>query len=552
MQQACARRIMGWKSRVFARVSGNSEALNLYTLCYLQSSLFIPSHKTLISIINLSSPPSSTRRNPALYLSHALGYLFRSISTSSVTSFSSPSPLTGVFVSNNDFRITNKCVATDFDSPSSVNSVYRPFSTSSSLGTHVSREESNREKSNRSGGMKSHSRGGSVKRRTPFNKPNVNQLIVAEIIELIKGGEDNIEVRLDQLGVELSIALISDILQALNHDGVPASRFFDWVRNTQPVIGRNAEIWSLLVDNLGRLEDYESMVLVLKSLSQKGICITEKAFAFLLPLCSYGDSARSSVKLVVEMLEKAGGSCRNSGIYALIKMLCSSNYFGLAIFVMEERARKASYYNLLIWAKCRSGSFQEARDLFDEMVKYGCNPDANSFNYLLGSLCKNGRIPEACNLLQLMKEWGFYPDAITFEIIVHHACRVGRLDFAIEFLNQMRSIGLEPRLTTHAAFIKGYFQTGRFQEAYKYVVDMHAKYGCSSNMNYSLLASLHLKEGKVVDAREILVEMIEKGFRPNFPVYMKVMKSLYKLGKGYLVADLKDRFSKFNSSKEVG
>ncbi|KAJ4953075.1 hypothetical protein NE237_029907 [Protea cynaroides] len=96
-----------------------------------------------------------------------------------------------------------------------------------------------------------------------------------------------------------------------------------------------------------------------------------------------------------------------------------------------------SYYNIMILAKCRSGNFQEARDLLVEIRKFRCHLNANSYNYLayLLSCLKDGRIAEACNLLNAMEEGGYTPDAeVTFEAIVHHACRNQKLDFAIEFL----------------------------------------------------------------------------------------------------------------------
>ncbi|RWR72379.1 pentatricopeptide repeat-containing-like protein [Cinnamomum micranthum f. kanehirae] len=198
------------------------------------------------------------------------------------------------------------------------------------------------------------------------------------------------------------------------------------------------------------------------------------------------------------------------------------NSFDGAMFVVEETARTASYYNVLVAAKCRNGDFQDALDLYDERRRFGCDPNTKSYNYLLGSL------------------------------FIVHACRLGSMDFAIEFLYHMMSVGLEPRLTTHAAFIKGYFWSGQVGHAHKYVVDMSSKDKYSANMNYSLLASLFHKSGRVVEARDVLIEMIEKGIKPNFPVYMRVMKDLFKLGKGDLVADLKAKFAKFHSNTGNG
>ncbi|KAI3885647.1 hypothetical protein MKW92_001902 [Papaver armeniacum] len=297
------------------------------------------------------------------------------------------------------------------------------------------------------------------------------------------------------MDVNISLDLVREVFWRLNYDGVSGLHFFCWLY--------------MIIDNLGRVEDYDSMVVLFKDFSRKGICLSENAFAFLADSLEDEFNGRDNVR-------------KFSGIFYLIKMLCILKSFDLADF----------YYNVLAWAKCRGSEFQEARELFDGMKRFGCYPNSNTYNYLLGSLCKDGRIGEACSLVEVMNELGYMPDAITLRY---------------SSFMPMISGGLEPRLTTHAAFIKGYFNSNRFQEAYKYVVDMAVKYKYSGNVNYSLLASLHHKKGKLLDARDILVLMIEKGLKPNFPVYIKVSKDLYKAGMSHLAVDLKSRFSKLNS-----
>ncbi|KAF5741937.1 pentatricopeptide repeat-containing protein [Tripterygium wilfordii] len=113
---------------------------------------------------------------------------------------------------------------------------------------------------------------------------------------------------------------------------------------------------------------------------------------------------------------------------------------------------------------------------------------------------------------------------------------------------------VKPRLTTHAAFIKGYFRAEKYEEAYNYVIGSSEKYKCDSNMNYSLLASLHLKKGNLVVARNILYEMIDKDLRPYNYVYKKVLKHLQKSGREDLARDINSRFSSLSLElmKDVG
>ncbi|XP_072963365.1 uncharacterized protein [Typha angustifolia] len=373
---------------------------------------------------------------------------------------------------------------------------------------------------------------------------NVNPDDLIEIVSLIREDGRGMEAKLNQMNLRLSNSLIMEVLCVLNEHRISALRFFNWVLSYNLDSIPSAKIYNQIVDNLGRLEDFETMSRVLDELSSKGHCLTENTFAFL--TVSSSDSLRDLVQRVTETLNRTVGSCRGSGIFSLIKLLCSMSAFDLAIFVMDETARKTSYYNVLIAAKCRSGDFQGARELFDEMRKYGCDPNVKSYNYLLGCLLKNMRVVEACELLETMEKWGYLPDSATYELLAFHACKANKMDMATEFLNKMMSEGLKPRIAMHAAFIKGYFFSGRVEVSYEYVVDMSIKDPCSVNMNYSLFTSLLHGSGRVVEAGRVLHEMMEKNLKPNFPVYMRVMKDLHKMTRRDLASELKSMFSKFS------
>jgi pentatricopeptide repeat protein len=52
--------------------------------------------------------------------------------------------------------------------------------------------------------------------------------------------------------------------------------------------------------------------------------------------------------------------------------------FSVAATVIEETTRMARYYNILVVAKCKVGNFISAREVFNEMRKLGCDPNANT------------------------------------------------------------------------------------------------------------------------------------------------------------------------------
>lgn len=375
---------------------------------------------------------------------------------------------------------------------------------------------------------------------------------VSDIIHLIRDSDSEMESKLNSMNVRLSTASMIEIFRVLNCEKVCALRFFKWVKHFQPELCDNYDICSLVIDNCGRLNDYESMHLLLEEFNEKQVCLTEKAFGFLPVMISSKASTRKEIKRVVEVLNKVGGSCRVSGVRALIEMFSVLRFFEMAQYVISKTEKKISYYNILIREMCRKCDFRLVRDLLDEMRQLECEPNCQSYNFILSGLCKNGEDAEACKVFKEMLEKNCPPDVVTYEIFIYNFCRLGKFSVALQFFDDMVVRGLDPRAATHAAFIKGYFNLQRYKEAYEYVVSSSDIYKSSSNTMYSLLASLHDKNRNAVMAKNILLEMTNKGLKPNVSIYRRVLKHLQMIGREDMASSLVSGFSSlsFHSSKE--
>ncbi|KAI6691162.1 hypothetical protein NL676_027990 [Syzygium grande] len=299
-----------------------------------------------------------------------------------------------------------------------------------------------------------------------------------QIMELIKSGPDDLELKLD----------------AMN--------------NSWPDLGCNPKICSLVIDNCGRLEDYETMLLLLKEFTLNGVCLTEKAFTFLAVLSHLGS-------------------------------------FEMAKYVIQITEVKASYYNIMAREKCRRCDFGDVKVMIDEMRQAGFGPTTSIYNYFISSLCRNGKVSEAIHVIEEMEGTDCPPDALTFEILINHYIREGKMNVASQFLDRMALIGIEPRITTHTAFIKGYFCWEQHEEAYKYAVSSCVNN--SSNETYSFLARLHLKKGDTITAQKVLLEMMDKGMKPSLPVQWRVLRTLKKTGEVCLAEDLASSFARFKT-----
>ncbi|TYI72991.1 hypothetical protein E1A91_D07G099100v1 [Gossypium mustelinum] len=379
------------------------------------------------------------------------------------------------------------------------------------------------------------------------SRTNASGKQVSEIINLIRSGSNDLESKLDAMNIRLSEVLLNTIFRILNREKIPALRFFNWIRKSHPEFRHDSDIYSLVVDNCGRSDDFDSIFNLLNDFRIHGICLNQKAFSYLPVMISNQAAMKESICKTMEILNKIGGSCGVTGTHALIEMLCALGSFEMAEYVITKTVKRLSNYGILIRSRSRKGHFEEAKRVLDEMTGTGITPNCEIFNYILGCLQKTDQTDKACQLLEFMVENGCPPNALTYEIFICNLCRHGKLDMAFDWLNKMESKGIEPRPTTHAALIKGYFKLQQYEQAHQYVVVCSDKYKTVSNMIYSLLASLYRKQGKPVMAQSVLSEMIEKGLSPNFTVYMHVRKHLQKIGREDLARNLESSFSCFIS-----
>lgn len=374
---------------------------------------------------------------------------------------------------------------------------------------------------------------------------NSPRKFVVEVVDIVRNNGEDLESRLTMLHSRLNTYSITEICELLNAQKISGLRFFEWMWSNDPKLHKTAGVCSLIIDNLGRLEDYGTMHAWFRKFTSENICLTYEAFGFLPVLAPTDVSLKESTKRVLDLLNEVGGSCRSSGVCALIEMFCKLHLFEMARHVIKVSGSKYSYYCLLIREKCRSGLIEDAHNIIREMRRAGCSPNTTVYNYLLGSLWKNCRMNEASALLDEMKENDIPPDEITFEIFINFACSLGNMDTVHQLLCQMMAQGLEPRLSTHACIIKTLFAAEKYDAAYKHAADSSVIYKTSSNMIYSLMAKLYQEKGDIMSAQNTLVDMMQKGLKPDFSVYRKIVKQLRRTGRAALAGDLESRHSKF-------
>ncbi|KAK6775552.1 hypothetical protein RDI58_026553 [Solanum bulbocastanum] len=204
-------------------------------------------------------------------------------------------------------------------------------------------------------------------------------------------------------------------------------------------------------------------------------------------------------------------------------------------------------YNTLIFALCRVGNFKKAKFLKEQMELPGfrCPPDVFTYTILISSYCRYGmetgcrkairrRIWEANHLFRVMLFKGFIPDVVTYNSLINGCCKTNRIGRALELLDDMVKRGVVPNRITYNSFIRYYSVTNEIDKAIEMLRRMQGmNHGVVLPCNSSYTPIIHAmcETGRVVEARDLLVELAEQGSIPREYTYKLVRDALESSGK---------------------
>ncbi|KAK9924367.1 hypothetical protein M0R45_032737 [Rubus argutus] len=122
-------------------------------------------------------------------------------------------------------------------------------------------------------------------------------------------------------------------------------------------------------------------------------------------------------------------------------------------------------YTSLVLGHCRNGNLKLAFEVYDRMVKAGCDPNSVTYSTLINGLCNEGRVDEALDMLDEMIEKGIEPTVYTYTVPITSLCEANRPLEAIGLFRSMRKTGCYPNIHTYTALISGLSRTGKLKIA---------------------------------------------------------------------------------------
>ncbi|XP_047317288.1 pentatricopeptide repeat-containing protein At1g55890, mitochondrial-like [Impatiens glandulifera] len=164
----------------------------------------------------------------------------------------------------------------------------------------------------------------------------------------------------------------------------------------------------------------------------------------------------------------------------------------------------------------KSGMFDNARKLFDEMPELGCQRTVWSFNALLDA-CVNSKCYDKIEELfhELPEKLSVKPDKVSCNTVIKAFCKMDLLDKAMFFLDEIQKTGIEPDLITFNTLIDAFYSRGCFSDAEKIWVLMEEKNISPNTRSYNPKLRALVADNKIEEAGELLEEMKKKGLVPD-------------------------------------
>lgn len=197
-------------------------------------------------------------------------------------------------------------------------------------------------------------------------------------------------------------------------------------------------------------------------------------------------------------------------------------------------------YNAVILALCRVGMFDKARFLLNQMELPGfwCSPDTYTYTIMISSYCKYGmqtgcrkairrRIWEANHLFRIMLFKGHSPDVVTYNSLIDGCCKTNRIERALELYDDMIKRGCIPNRVTYNSIVRYFSVANEVDKAIEMLRRMERlNHGVPTSSSYTPIIHSLCESGRFKDARDFLVEMVQRGSIPREYTYKLVCDAI--------------------------
>ncbi|XP_076884134.1 uncharacterized protein LOC143533164 [Bidens hawaiensis] len=117
----------------------------------------------------------------------------------------------------------------------------------------------------------------------------------------------------------------------------------------------------------------------------------------------------------------------------------------------------------------KSGMFDHAHKVFDEMPERNCKQTVKAFNALLGARVNAKKFDGFEKFFkELPEKMSVKPDIVSYNTAIKAFCEAGSFELAGSMFDEIRDNGLEPDLITFNTLLIGFYGNGRFLDGERF------------------------------------------------------------------------------------
>lgn len=213
----------------------------------------------------------------------------------------------------------------------------------------------------------------------------------------------------------------------------------------------------------------------------------------------------STCNPLIELVSKSQGCFAGYELYKEIFWLDRENDKGL-----RGPDLNPDTFNVIMVGFYREGLVERVEEVWGEMARVDCVPNAYSFSILMASYCDNERIEDAVRIWQEMHDKRIRCDIVAYNTIIDGFCKIGEVGRAEEILREMELAGVESTCVTFEHLINGYCKAGDVDSAILLYNDMCRKGFRPENSTVDAIIALLCNNNKVSVGLEILSTALKK------------------------------------------
>ncbi|XAR53724.1 hypothetical protein NMG60_11022380 [Bertholletia excelsa] len=226
-----------------------------------------------------------------------------------------------------------------------------------------------------------------------------------------------------------------------------------------------------------------------------------------------------------------------SGIYeSTVRRLAAAQHFSSIEEILEEQKKykdisDEGFTVRLITLYGKSGMFDHASKVFDEMPQYKCDRTVKSLNALLGACLNSKKFDKIDGYFRdLPKKLGVKPDVVSYNTLIKAFCEMGSLDSALSMVDEMLKNGLRADLITYNTLLDGLYRKGRFLDGEKMWSRMERMNVVPDIRSYNAKLIGLVSEKRMAEAAELARGLKDKGLKADIFTYNTVIEGYCKDG----------------------